>query len=147
MMIRKTLTILSLIGLLLSVWLWGVSYWYTGYYGPNGKYLAATEYGSLRFIYAWQVDDNEREGIWFIQGYKNLATRWTPAIATYPTHVRIILPFWIPTLVFALTLSATRPMHNRRRRKRNKLGLCLKCGYDLRASKDRCPECGTGFSK
>ena len=30
----------------------------------------------------------------------------------------------------------------RRDLKRHRNGLCMKCGYDLRQSKDRCPECG-----
>jgi hypothetical protein len=35
----------------------------------------------------------------------------------------------------------------RRDLRRSKEGLCMYCGYDLRQSKDRCPECGREILK
>jgi hypothetical protein len=52
------------------------------------------------------------------------------------------LPMWMP---FTLTLIAPSVAAARggRRRHRRQRGLCESCGYDLRASPERCPECGT----
>ena len=54
-----------------------------------------------------------------------------------------ILPCWTAALLFA-ALPAHWALGLRRRRaaRRTKAGLCAACGYDLRATPGRCPECG-----
>ncbi len=175
-MIRKTLTIISLLGLVLSLALWGASYFnvvrathrnnspivISGVMNENwqGGSLAlvggALKYGMGGYGY-WPLSDG---GVFQMSldffGEKNLETQPPRWISRGPTGMRthwrffymsgraLILPLWIPTVLFGIwpTIALVRLRHRRRRRK---LGLCLKCGYDLRASKDRCPECGTEF--
>jgi hypothetical protein len=66
----------------------------------------------------------------------NLTPRYAP-----PERWRIFqFPFW-----FVAGLTGVLPtfwIARRVRRWRNMAGLCLACGYDLRATPERCPECG-----
>ena len=57
--------------------------------------------------------------------------------------VSVRAPMWFP-LSFVATLPAMRfiVFLLRRRGRSRALGLCPACGYDLRATPDRCPECG-----
>jgi hypothetical protein len=50
-------------------------------------------------------------------------------------------PYWAPAALMAL-LPAVRVAQLIRRRRRTSRQVCAVCGYDLRATPDRCPECG-----
>lgn len=83
--------------------------------------------------------DTKGQRLW--QSYQHAALM--PQVRTPP--IRHSLPYYIP---FAATLplpilASLRLTHTRRLRHRRKQGRCLDCGYDLRATPGRCPECGS----
>jgi hypothetical protein len=85
-------------------------------------------------------------GSWSNQNLKErLGFYWAFGHSTYPTldlrAATIIFPYWLPLAAFTL-IPAAWLASVRRRRRAFKKGLCPTCGYDLRATPDRCPECG-----
>ncbi len=153
-MVRRALTILSLIGLLLSVTLWGMGSFYALAYISETYTIGVEDCAFVISAYArgslpsddFPADDfglywRKRRTAWFrVEMPQYLDFRPAGGVGA------LKLPLWIPTVAFAIgSISFILiPLH--RRRKRDKLGLCVKCGYDLRGSNARCPECGTGFS-
>jgi hypothetical protein len=65
---------------------------------------------------------------------------WITRLAPAGNRTVMILPPWVPCLVAAALILA--PAIKRRPRP----GHCATCGYDLRGSRERCPECGTTFA-
>jgi hypothetical protein len=64
-----------------------------------------------------------------------------PAATMWPYRFYVI-PYWF-FLVFLCPPVFQQVFSWRRRRLRAKSGLCWQCGYDIRATPDRCPECGS----
>jgi hypothetical protein len=56
-------------------------------------------------------------------------------------------PMFLLTSILPLTWAAFRYASWKRFKARSRLGLCPICGYDLRGTPDRCPECGIAPSK
>jgi hypothetical protein len=74
-------------------------------------------------------------------GFRQCFKYWAEPMQTRREHL-LILPYWFLLLLFAvpwMSRLACRFRHPGRR------GVCRTCGYDLRASSERCPECGVAI--
>jgi len=108
----------------------------------------------LRFIYRLNkhpagvnFDNPYRWGLrWFNLNHEQwIAARFTPAGVAYSGFC-FTASFWSIALIAFFPPALVVTIRLRRflkRRSRSRLGLCPICGYDLRASPDLCPECGT----
>jgi len=147
-MLRKTLRILPLIGLLLSVGLWGLSYGGVAYSWEDNNRLCVG-----KGAFDWYQITGLWSGAWYgIDGWHfgaasflHMGRGWRPQLKLDSWSFRhVYIPLWIPTVAFsAYPIYLLTPLH--RRRKRRRLGLCVKCGYNLKGSIDRCSECGELF--
>jgi hypothetical protein len=59
----------------------------------------------------------------------------------YHSVLRVVFPCWLVVLLTCL-LPGCWLLERTREATRRQSGLCTACGYDLRASPGRCPECG-----
>ena len=79
----------------------------------------------------------EFEDRWEASGFLFQFQDFNPGIAMW----MITVPLWAISL--AAGLIPLRQLYLRLRRKRLGGFFCMNCGYDLRATPQRCPECGT----
>ncbi|HEY8667522.1 MAG TPA: hypothetical protein VIL86_12705 [Tepidisphaeraceae bacterium] len=90
----------------------------------------------------WDIVTLAWEWKGFAAAYWNENCQKTEAQIGNAAGLQLILPAWFLSLLFAI-LPSLWLRRRMRLRKRQRLGFCRHCGYDLRATPTRCPECGT----
>jgi hypothetical protein len=98
--------------------------------GINGSVVSASAFGVTSYALEWRSPAHGILGF----GWETRANQWG-------SYIMVTVPFWLVILLLAMpaTLRIWQPI---RRSRRRRAGCCVNCGYDLRATPERCPECG-----
>jgi len=150
---RRLFTFFSALSLLLCLavcGLWVRSYWHSDpiehYYSFSAdSWQTEWNSGGVTVSISEQLELGAPTGSpieWRFAGFHRTRMNW--AFATSFTVTRtdsVTVPhwFWLALAGIAPTVWLRAAI---RRRRRTHAGLCRSCGYDLRATPDRCPECG-----
>jgi len=130
--------------ILTSAWL--LSYWHLAWDFPGRQCHVFVWQGILEFAYSHKAADSSEIPLTNTFGsFRYFALRWLPTYVHTARGWSMHLPIWIAVLPFAIapTLYIVRGNQADRRRRR---GLCMACGYDVRWSGSKCPECGSRVS-
>jgi hypothetical protein len=94
----------------------------------------------------WSADDHNHGGFgfYFYHGPENIFNENGSIGVDFVT--RVAIPYWAIALIFFI-LPGTLSLTYLRWRRRGSNGYCAVCGYDLRATPQRCPECGARPTK
>jgi hypothetical protein len=79
-------------------------------------------------------------------GYAEYGYTFGPSVGAYaPTSVynRVVMVPWYAIILATAVAPVLRLRRTLTRRRRDRRAACRACGYDLRATPGRCPECGT----
>jgi hypothetical protein len=146
---RRLFTLLSALSLLLCVGacvMWARSYSPNRFAGLGYPPLFSDCRGEIIFTHSDRIGDSDpysrggmgfyltdgRETLFFADG----------AMSSSNSFTRVYVPYWATIILFAaLALISLRIRATDCQSFAEKV--CFACGYDLRATPDRCPECGT----